>query len=328
MLKQLSLILRSSSKITVEPDYRKKKLSPLKYGPVVGRSHFFIMAFLNAKAIILMKQETVYRFRRLIEEHPESIPSLFWPYQCVNWDTSERIDYLYNHFETLPDLRYPINSLADQQSTLANINAIYPKLSIVIDKNDLYMREGMLTINLFIDHERIFTIAFSFYTDNSGEICAITGAIQGRRMVGITDLYRDMTKKTYGIRPRDLIIEAFLILCRLSGVKKVFAVSESHRQHNHIFYGIKSKGGAPSLNYDEVWSDRGGYRCDEALFHLPLRPKRKSLSAIASKKRSMYRSRYTLLNLLENKIKHGLSATDPRTQCNPHHYEADIQLVG
>jgi uncharacterized protein VirK/YbjX len=328
MLERLSLILRSSSKITVEPESRKQKLSPLKYGPVAGRSHYFIMALLNARSLILMKKDTLHQFRCLIEEHPESIPSIFWPYQCIDWDTSERISYLYNHFKTLPEVRYPIDTLANRQSTLANISTIYPKLSVVIDKNGLFMREGMLTINLFLDHERIFTIAFSFFTDSSREICANAGAIQGRRMADITNLYRDMTKKAYGIRPRDLIIEAFLIVCRLSGVKKVFAISESHRQHNHIFYGIKDKQSIPSLNYDEVWSDRGGIRCDQAFFQLPLKPKRKSLREIASKKRSMYRNRYTLLEILEEEIACGVSAPDPKTRRNPRYYNSIVQFVG
>jgi uncharacterized protein VirK/YbjX len=311
----------------VGPENRRKKLSPLKYGPVAGRTLYFMMAILNTRSIILMKRDTLHQFRCLIEAHPESIPSIFWPYQCMNWDTSERIGYLYNHFKTLPELRYPIDPLANRQSTLAKINTIYPKLSVVIDKNDLFMREGMLTINLFVDHERIFTIAFSFYTDRSGEICANAGSIQGRRMAEITDLYRDMTKKTYGIRPRDLIIETFLILCRLLGVKKVFAISESHRQHNHIFYGIKEKQRIPSLNYDDVWSDRGAIRCDEAFYQLPLKPKRKSLREIASKKRSMYRRRYTLLNILEKELEHGLTAPDPKTQCNPLYYNSVVQFA-
>jgi uncharacterized protein VirK/YbjX len=312
--------------ITLTPENRKHKLSPLKHGPLVGRSLYFFMALLNAKGIILMERDTLSQFRKLIDDHPESIPSIFWPYQCTSWNLSQRIHYLYNHFTTLSELSYPLDTQANRKTTLVDANTIYPKLRFVIDKHDIFLREGMLTLSISVDYNRVFTIAFSLYTNSTGEICAIIGAIQGRRMADITNLYRDMTKKTHGIRPRDLIIEAFLILCRTLGVKHVHAVSESHRQHNHYFYNIKNKQGLPSLNYDEVWSDRCGTRCDDAFFKLPLKPTRKSIRQIASKKRSMYRRRYALLMKLEEDIVHSLTGSKITKLYNYHYYKSDKRL--
>jgi uncharacterized protein VirK/YbjX len=269
-----------------------------------------------------MKRDTISNFRHLIETHPEAIPNIFWPYQCKSWDTSTRINYLYNHFATLPELKYKIDYIATHQSVIADGHEIYPKLRIVIDKNDYYMREGMITLNIFVDCNRVFTIAFSFYKNKKGEICAIIGAIQGKRMTDVTDLYRDMTKITFGIRPRDLMIEVFQMLCRLSGVNKIYAVSESHRQHRHGFYRLKNKSHTPSINYDEAWSDRSGVRCSDAFFELPLIPNRKFYNQIVSKKRSMYLNRYALLNRLEHEIEQGLSILESRQQdsnpiCSP-----------
>jgi uncharacterized protein VirK/YbjX len=327
MFEQFYLILRSSNKITVGPESRKNKLSPIKHGPIVGRGLYFLMASLNTKGIVLMKRGTLSQFRTLVEEHSESIPSIFWPYQSISWNVSDRINHLYNHFKTLAKLNYPIDSHANRLSTLVEANVVYPKLRILIDKNDLFRREGMLTLNLSMGLKRVFTIAFSFYTDCKGEICAIAGAIQGRRMADITDLYRDITKKTHGIRPRDLIIEAFLILCRLLGVKKVYAVSESHRQHNHIFYNFKNKRAIPSLNYDEVWSNRGGIRCDDAFFEIPLLPLRKPLREIASKKRAMYRRRYALLMRLEHEMSNGLTTPKSKKTQAQQYYKSTSRLA-
>jgi uncharacterized protein VirK/YbjX len=327
MYKQLSLVLQSSSKITVGPEHRRRKLSPLKYGPIVGRSFYFAMALLNAKDIIRMERKTLSHFNGLIETHPEAIPSIFWPYQCSDWDTSTRIDYLHNHFATLPELKYKIDYKASHQCELVDGDTIFPGLRIVIDKNDLFLREGMITLNIFVEHQRAFTIAFSFYKNKSDQICAIVGAIQGLRRANITDLYREMTKKTYGIRPRDLMIEVFQMLCRLSGVEKIYAVSDSHRQHRHRFYCLKDKQSLPSINYDEVWSDRSGVRCNDAFFELPLIPPRKPLNRIVSKKRSMYRNRYALLNRIEQEIKEGLSATESIKVHDKHFYNPEFQLA-
>ncbi|MEW8027075.1 MAG: DUF535 family protein [Candidatus Thiodiazotropha sp.] len=303
-------------------------MSPLKYGPVLGRSLYFAMALLNSKDIIRMDRNTLSRFRSLTQAHPEAIPSILWPYQCMSWDTSDRVNYLYNHFSTLPLLRYQIDHLANHRCTLVDAETLYPRLRVVIDKNDLFMREGMITLNLFAGHERVFTVAFSLFKDKTDQICAIAGAIQGRRMNNITDLYRDMTRKTYGIRPRDLMIETFQILCKLLGVKKIYAVTESHRQHKHRFYRLKNKQTQPSLDYDEVWSDRSGIRCNDAFFELPLVPARKPLTHIISRKRSMYRNRYALLERLEREIEQGLAALGSLA-ANSHDYcKSGIQFAG
>jgi uncharacterized protein VirK/YbjX len=327
MFEQLSLVLQSSSKITVSPKYRSRKLSPLKYGPILGRGFYFVMAFLNVKDIIRMERDTLSHFKHLIDAHPEAIPSIFWPYQCTDWDTSTRINHLHNHFTTLSELKCKIDYKASHQCEVVNGDAIFPKLRIVIDKNDLFMREGMITLNLYIENQRVYTIAFSFYKNKAGQISAIVGAIQGLKKAYITDLYWEMTKKTYGIRPRDLMIEVFQMVCRLSGVEKIYAISDSHRQHRHHFYYLKNKMSIPSINYDEVWSDRSGVRCNDAFFELPLVPPRKPISSIVSKKRSMYRSRYALLNKLEREVKQGLSAPDSIREHDKHYYRHKLQLA-
>ncbi|MES9971849.1 MAG: DUF535 family protein, partial [Candidatus Thiodiazotropha sp.] len=121
--------------------------------------------------------------------------------------------------------------------------------------------------------------------------------------------------------------EVFQMLCRLSGVNRIFAVSESHRQHRHYFYSLKDKIGNPSLNYDEVWTDRSGIRCSDAFFELPLISPRKPLRTIVSKKRSMYRNRYTLLQQLEEQIEHGLKFLGSR-QRDKNQYDIPVSNKG
>ena len=313
MLDKLSLILKSSSKITIEPEYRRFHVSPLKYGSVKGRIAYFFMALLNVRDVISMTQQNVSRLEHLVEKNPEAIPSVFWPYQCSNWSTSNRLEYLHNHFQTLPELDYQFTCQEHHKRTIACLDGIYPGMSLVVDRNGHFLREGMIVLNLFVDQERVFTLAFSVYKDKCNSIGAIVGAIQGRRMKHITDLYRDITKTTYGIRPRDLMIEVFQVLCRVVGIEKIYAVTESFRQHRHYFYMLKDKDSHLSLNYDEVWSQRGGVKCSEEFFELPVMPERKPLDRIIAKKRSMYRKRYSLLEKLEQDILNGIISSACQT---------------
>jgi uncharacterized protein len=308
VFKRASLILKASEKVTLEPEKRKARLSPLKYGPILGRIAYFAMASLNAKDIMLMDEPTVERFRVLTEQHPETIPSIFWPYQSKAWGTSERVDYLYNHFETLRELPYQIDLQADLERVLAQADDIYPGLRIVLDKNGLFMREGMLTLNIYVGVQRVFTLAFSFYRNTSDRICAMVGAIQGRRMQDIETLYRKMTRKAHGARPRDLMVEVFQLFCGRIGVEKIYAIADSYRQHKHYFYCLKNKVDSLHLDYDEVWVDRGGVRNREGFFELPVPPVCRPLHTVIAKKRSMYRKRYAMLEQLERKMESSLVA--------------------
>jgi uncharacterized protein VirK/YbjX len=305
---KLFLILKSSSKITVEPEHRNNQLSPLKYGSLLGLLAYFVMVVLNTKDIILMKRATVLKFRYLVDNYPEAIPSIFWPYQCARWKTSIRVDFLYSHFQTLPELKDLFIDVTSQQRTLAVVDDLYPELQIVVDKNGFFMREGMVTLNILVGKQRIFTIAFSFCKNQKGQVCAIVGAIQGKRMDCIKDLYRDMTKKAHGLRPRDLMVEVFQMVCKIIGVRAIYAVTELRRQHRHYFYWFKNKEQLLSLNYDEVWADRKGVRCCDDFYELPVRSERKPLNEIAAKKRAMYRKRYAMLERLEQEIEQGIKA--------------------
>ncbi|MEJ2426464.1 MAG: DUF535 family protein, partial [Candidatus Thiodiazotropha sp.] len=179
---------------------------------------------------------------------------------------------------------------------------------IVLDKNGLFMREGMLTLNIYVGVERVFTLAFSFYKNTSDRICAMVGAIQGRRMQDVKTLYREMTRKAHGVRPRDLMVEVFQLFCRRIGVEKIYAIADSHCQHRHNFYCLKNKLDSLHLDYDEVWTNRGGVRNSEGFFELPVPPVFRSLHTVIAKKRSMYRKRYAMLEQLERNLENSLIA--------------------
>lgn len=302
MFTKFSVVLKSSTKVTLKAEERIFQLSPLKYGAVKGRIAYYIMAILNLKDIIAMSPKQVTQLNYLADQRPEAIPSVFWPYQSAKWTVSQRIEFLYNHFQTVAELDNPLTAKVQNKRTISELDDIYPGMRIVVDRNGLFMREGMIVLNMFVESERIFSLAFSLHKNDSEQISAIIGAIQGRRMPHAPELFRDITKVTHGIRPRDLMIEVYLMLSRAIGVKKVYAISESCRQHRHRFYWLKNKDERLSLNYDEVWSDRGGNRLNEEFFELPMKPKRKLLENIAAKKRSMYRKRYALLTRLEEEL--------------------------
>ncbi|MES9832120.1 MAG: DUF535 family protein [Candidatus Thiodiazotropha sp. DIVDIV] len=302
MLDKLNLIIKISGAMTVDPEKRKSQLSPIKYGYIKGRTAYFIMVILNAKDILLLSKDDLVQLNDLYVNHPEALPSVFWPYQHSKWNLNKRLDALCNHFETQPLVSDLFNCGRYSKKTVVSLSDFYRGMDIVVDRNGIFLREGMIVFSIDIDGERMFSIAFSLIRDGSSKVVSVIGAIQGRKKDGINSLYHDITKKMFGIRPRDLTVELFQMICKATGVGKIYAISELYRQQRHVFYSFKDKHDFLMLNYDEVWSDRGGVYCNAGFYELPVNPERRSIESIISKKRSMYKKRYELLSLIEKKV--------------------------
>lgn len=232
---------------------------------------------------------------RLIRERPETIGAVVWPYQCAAWRPRERLERITQHCELVEALGKPVDLGANDKVVLGDLGFIRSDLWIVLDQPKWFMREGNLVINLFFNRVRMFSLAFSLM-DNGG-LTAVVGAIQGRDLEGAIDDYRDLTKASSGMRPRDLTFEIFKMLCAEIGVKRILAVSDEARHHRHPFFGDPSK--EFSTNYDEIWDDRGGKRVSREFFELEVNASRKKLEDIPAKKRGMYRRRFEMLDAIQ-----------------------------
>ena len=170
-------------------------------------------------------------------------------------------------------------------------------IHVIIDKPMWFQREGTLAINLVDGNTRLFTLVFAFEPTANG-LRALIGGIQGRNFDDALDRYRDLTKAAHGIRPRDLVIELFRLVCARLGVTEILAIADKGRQNRHPYFGKDVMRALP-LNYDAIWQDRGGTPVDEWFYSLSLRGERRADADIAPKKRSMYRQRYAMLDAIE-----------------------------
>jgi uncharacterized protein len=227
-----------------------------------------------------------------------TLGAIVWPYQCLSWDIGTRLGKICEHCSVLEDIGGPINFPIDDQLVLLDLSEIREGLRVIVDQPEWFMREGQLVINLFLKEVRIYSLAFSL-SYREGKIIAFIGALQGTDFQGGLDLYRELTKAFYGLRPRDLLLELFDMLCKRLGVKEILAVSDSHRHHRSAYFGTEPR--LFSVNYDEIWTDRGGTRVDPTCYRLQL-GQRRDLDSLPSKKRSMYKRRYELLSLLRQRL--------------------------
>ncbi len=244
---------------------------------------------------------------RLMRERPEMLGILIWPYQCSSWDAQERISRLANHCSVMDELGDAFLFSIEERLVLADLSDKFAGLRVMLDQPKWFMREGQLVVNLFVEDYRAFSVAFSFYRDPEGTLCAVIGGVQGRNRDDALDLYRDLTKALYGLRPRDLLLEVLRMYVHLVGSSRILAISDAYRHHRHPYFGQRDF----PTNYDAIWADRGGVPVDEFFYSLPAEKVRRDFETIKPKKRSLYRKRFEFLDDLESRVTDGFGTWEP-----------------
>lgn len=236
---------------------------------------------------------------QLVDDRPETLAFLRAPYLCAGWSVDERLTRFAAQVTALAG-HPPLDFSIARSIELMPLPEIGETIHVVIDKPMWFHREGTLAINLFDGNTRLFTLVFAFEPAVGG-LRAMIGGIQGRNFDDALDRYRDLTKAAHGIRPRDLIIELFRLVCAQLGVSEILAIADKGRQNRHPYFGGDVTRELP-LDYDAIWLDRGGTPVNEWFFTLPLRGERRTDADIPAKKRSMYRQRYAMLDAIEARI--------------------------
>jgi uncharacterized protein VirK/YbjX len=245
---------------------------------------------------------------KLIKARPQTVGAVVWPYQCSGWNAQTRLARICDHYTAIERLSTNLDFPIDSNILLVELNEIRENLTIVLDQPIWFMREGQLSLNLFLGDTRLYTLAFSLF-NRTNDVSAFVGAIQGRDIEGILELYRDLTKAAYGMRPRDLVIEIFRIFCNEIGVDEIFAVSNEYRHHHdHDFFGDFASR-QRSSNYNEIWIDRGATLVHPMYFKLTSTIMERDLLSVPSNKRSMYRKRYALLKRVRENMRDALKPT-------------------
>lgn len=238
--------------------------------------------------------------QRIAAERPQMLVGpLVWPFLCASWDVPHRLERTSAHYRALDHLGPPFPFGTQEKLVLAELDHVHPDLRITLDQPRWFIREGGLTLNLFVRDFRAYSLAFALSLSEQGGMDCLIGAIQGRDTDGALDLYRDLTKAAHGLRPRDLLIEICRMLCRHWGVRYLLGIKDSQRHHRHAFFKGQK---AITQDYDAVWQDRGGVPDDADFYRLPITSDRRPIDDIKPNKRPLYRRRYLLLDETEADI--------------------------
>lgn len=180
--------------------------------------------------------------------------------------------------------------LLKEQSIL--LSQLSDDLSLNLSLNCIDPFEGYFAINLRNkNNERIYDASFTFLSPNK----LLVASIQGPRHGNTQELIKQATKDLHGVRPMFMLMNVFRELAKLW---QCALVGIPHKSQGKYRLSARSK---ILFNYDEFWQENQGVY-HAPYWQLPLDMERKPLEEIASKKRSMYRKRYEMLDQLADDI--------------------------
>lgn len=235
---------------------------------------------------------------------PALVSVLRRPYIHTGWQPDRRLEAVETHYGQVAGPARALRLEPGAAARLAVLPTACGPLELVLDAPIWFIHEGELSLNLFHQGERIFTIAFSLGLDR-GEPVAFVGALQGWGNPRAIDLYRSLTHALHGLRPRDLLIGSFRMLCRELGLVRWLAIGDAGRVSDSAYFKSPQR---VRSSYDAAWAEHGGKVRGDGFHDLPVVMARRAHADIPSRKRAAYRQRYEMLDRLEAESARSLQA--------------------
>lgn len=161
------------------------------------------------------------------------------------------------------------------------------------------LEEGFLAIRLFYGSQALYHLSFGFVQGKSKPaflIACIQGGGNGEALRG---QIKEVTKKLFGLRPQNFLIEIARFFSEYIHAKALLGVTQT-QQVRYARFGKKGY----FATYNQTWEECGGEL--KAEYYDLSEAKQKDLSEIPSQKRSMYKKRFALLEDSRQKIMENL----------------------
>ena len=238
---------------------------------------------------------------------PSLLACVIHPYLNVDWQFDQKLDAISGHYKLLTGRLGILHFPPAASIILADL---LDATQIRLHKSLFFDHEGELTVSLFKGDERLYSLTF-ILGQIGAELVAYAGGLQGLRSPEAIEIYHSMTRGMHGLRPRDLLVTAFRLLCGSLGIARILAISDRKRICSNSYH---CPGDQIFLSYDSAWIECGGVPLDDAFFALSPRITQRSANDIPTRKRAQYRRRYAMVDAIEQQIGDAV-AQAPRVQC-------------
>ena len=146
-------------------------------------------------------------------------------------------------------------------------------------------REGELCLRLVDEAGRVLSSVVFSIADNGRTL--LLGCLQGACAELGRDAVRELTKQSYGLRPKNLLLSMLLAWAGWVGATRVRGVA-------NVAHPFAGRGDKIKADYDRFWLDCQGVLSNDGFFDLPAREPLRSEAEVESKHRSAFRKREAL----------------------------------
>ena len=245
-------------------------------------------------------------YKWVLSHRPRIYFKPFRVYMSTKWGKKERTKALLSCYAFIKQQPFLTRVIQEQKPIkLAEFTMKYngEKGQIYLGYNERFRKEGELVVSLHCDsyQEAICEASFVIDKENEEWICRI-GCVQGNKSAETENAIKELQKQMYALRPKALMIFIIQELSRQLGCTALYGVGSKIQAHNkkhfiHIEWLHKL-----SFSYDTLWKEADGVPDKDGWFKLPIELQRKSMEEIKSSKRSLYRSRYEMLDKIAAEI--------------------------
>jgi uncharacterized protein VirK/YbjX len=239
-----------------------------------------------------------------LAQRPSLITCLIHPYLNTDWRFVQKLEKISEHYRLLTGRLSILRFIPPASIALADAGEGF---QIRLHKYAYTEHEGELTISLYSGELRLYSLTFTL-GQSGAQLVAYVGALQGLCSSEALEIYRSLTHRMHGLRPRDLLITAFRLLCCSLGIARILAISDRKRVCSNSYLNSATQ---IFSSFDNAWMECGGVAVDDAFFELSPRLVQRAAKDTPSRKRAQYRRRYATIDALAQQIGDAVTRATP-----------------
>lgn len=271
----------------------------------VGRA----MLYRSALREMLQFFSASNRRRQLLSENAFPVEQMTRAFFYAGSTVNERKNLIMAHYSTLEDKLHPewfvkltrkFSAYTIWQSSDEDIDW---KAQLFVEPGQ--RKEGLMAVVMRLENRHLYQIMFWLAPNKNQELSFWIGAMQGPNMKDAKEIIKDITKRSFRYRTKNLILYMAMAVARNFGCKHIYAVTnDGYYAMNHIRFNRKLK-----TDFGSFWGEIGGHVTDDYRFYeLPLVEPRKSMEDVPTRKRAVYRKRFAFQDDVDAQISQNMEA--------------------
>lgn len=231
--------------------------------------------------------------RQLLAENAFPVEQMTRAFFYAGSTVEERKNLIIAHYSTLEDKLHPewfvkltrkFSAYTIWQSPYEDIDW---KAQLFVEPGQ--RKEGLMSVVMRLGNRHLYQIMFWLAPNKNHELSFWIGAMQGPNMEDAKEIIKNITKRSFRYRTKNLILYMAMAVARNFGCQHIYAVSnDGYYAMNHIRCNRKLK-----TDFGVFWEETGGHVTNDYRFYeVPLVEQRKSIEEVPTRKRAVYRKRF------------------------------------